>query len=170
MPVLEPIRPKNAHLLKAVRLQALKDSPLAFGSTYAKESQFTDADWLKRAVDWNSDRSVGYLALDGEKPCGIAGAFLDEKDPTIAHLVSMWVSPRHRRSGIGRALVGTIQAWAEDRNAHFLRLDVTNTNLAAIKFYQQIGFRPTGNTSPYPNDPALFEYEMAQAIGPAAEG
>jgi hypothetical protein len=97
MPVLEQIGPKNALIFKAIRLQALQDSPRAFCSTYAKESQLSDADWLKRAVDWSSNRSVGYLALYQGVSCGIVAAFLNEHDPSKAHLVSMWVSPTHRR-------------------------------------------------------------------------
>ena len=66
-------------------------------------------------------------------------------------------------------MVGTIIAWAESRNARALHLSVTNSNRAAIAFYQRIGFGMTGNTAPYPNDPALFEYEMAQLLGPGSE-
>jgi hypothetical protein len=64
MPALERITPTHALDIKAVRLMALRDSPSAFGSTYAKESQFSDADWLKRAANWSNDRSVGYLAME----------------------------------------------------------------------------------------------------------
>jgi hypothetical protein len=31
-------------------------------------------------------------------------------------------------------------------------------------FYEQFGFSMTGNTEPYPNDPALFEYVMVKEI------
>jgi ribosomal protein S18 acetylase RimI-like enzyme len=165
MPVLEQISVKNAAAFKAVRLQALKDSPLAFCSTYAKESQLTDADWLKRAAEWTSERSIAYLAMDAATPCAIAGAFLGETDPSKAYLVSMWVDPRHRRSGLGRALVGTLIAWAEEHHARALHLAVTCTNRAAIAFYQQIGFAKTGATAHYPNDPKLYEYEMVQLLG-----
>ena len=164
MPTLEQINPANALIFKAVRLQALQDSPTAFGSTYAKESRFSDADWRQRAADWNSDRSVGYLALDLEMPCGIVASFLDELDPRKACLISMWVAPTHRRSGVGRTLIDAVRTWAGTRGARSLHLTVTNNNLAAIGFYKQDGFAMTGNTEPYPNDPALFEYEMSQPI------
>ena len=41
---------------------------------------------------------------------------------------------------------------------------VTSANLAAISFYQRLGFIRTGRTEPYPNDPAIFEYEMSKPI------
>ena len=102
MLALEPITPQNAMIFKAVRLRALQDTPSAFGSTYAKESQFTDADWIKRAVQWNGDRSAAFLAMDVHTACGIVGSFLDQDDATRAHLGSMWTAPMHRHRSIGR--------------------------------------------------------------------
>lgn len=164
MPALERITVGNAPDFKAVRLRALRESPSAFGSTYARESQLSDADWLKRAADWSSDRSVGYLAMDGLTTCGIAAAFLNERDPLKADLISMWVAPTHRRSGIGRLLIGAIHTWARARGAYTLQLMVTSSNKTAIEFYERNGFSMTGNTEPYPNDPTLIEYEMSRSV------
>jgi hypothetical protein len=36
----------------------------------------------------NGARGIGFLAMDGETTCGIAGSFLDLNDPTQAHLIS----------------------------------------------------------------------------------
>ncbi len=80
MIVVKPITPRDVALFKAVRLQALQDTPGAFGATYAQESQLSDSDWLKRAQRWNGDRGVGFLAMDGDLPCGIIGCFIDEND------------------------------------------------------------------------------------------
>jgi len=41
---IQRITPQNVQVFKAVRLRALQDSPFAFGSTYTRESQFTDDD------------------------------------------------------------------------------------------------------------------------------
>jgi len=164
MPAIEQISRSNALIFKDVRLRALQDSPTAFGSTYARESQLSDSDWLKRAADWSSNRSVGYLAMDDGAPCGIVAAFLNETDPFKAHLVSMWVAPTHRRVGVGRTLVTAVQSWAITRGARLLQLTVTSSNRAAIEFYVQNGFSMTGNTEPYSNDPTLIEYEMSRTI------
>jgi ribosomal protein S18 acetylase RimI-like enzyme len=163
-PSLERITPGNSSVFKAIRLTALQDSPSAFGGTYARESELSDADWLKRAADWGGARSVGYLAMDSGSGCGIVAAFLDERDPLTAHLISMWVAPTHRRAGIGRSLIAAIDAWARTRGTHALRLMVTSSNQSAIEFYKRNGFSMTGNTKPYPNDPTLLEYEMSRAI------
>ncbi|HEX7961942.1 MAG TPA: GNAT family N-acetyltransferase, partial [Terriglobales bacterium] len=77
---IEPITVRNVWVFKAVRLRALQEDPLAFGSTYAKESQLTDADWMKRVERWNGETGIGFLAMDGGVACGIAGSLLDEDD------------------------------------------------------------------------------------------
>jgi len=42
---------------------------------------------------------------------------------------------------------------------------VTSSNHAAMEFYGRLGFSMTGRTEPYPNDPALMEYEMSRRVG-----
>jgi ribosomal protein S18 acetylase RimI-like enzyme len=156
-----PITTANSALFKEVRLRALQDTPSAFGATYASESQLTDKDWLNRTIRWNGDRGIGFLAMDDAIPCGIAGCFLDENDPTRAKLISMWTAPTHRRLGVGRRLVAEVQTWARSRNALTLLLMVTSSNKSAIQFYERLGFAFTSHTEPYPNDPALIEHEMS---------
>jgi ribosomal protein S18 acetylase RimI-like enzyme len=161
MAVLQEITPQVTQHYKDIRLRALQDTPSAFGSTFARESQFSDQDWIARALNLCTDRSIGYLAIDRGQYCGIAAAFLDEHK---AQLVSMWVAPDHRRSGIGRLLIDAIQSWTAQRGANTLALMVTSNNHAAIEFYKRNGFTMTGHTEPYPNDPALIEHEMSKSV------
>ncbi len=161
---IEPITPLNVFLFKAVRLRALQDAPHAFGSTYAKDSELTDSEWIKRVERWNGESGAGFLAMDGDTACGIAGSFLDQDDATRAHLISMWTAPTHRQRGIGRLLVNDVLNWARGRNARTLQLMVTSNNEPAIRFYQRLGFNRTGRTEAYPNDPAVIEYEMSRPI------
>jgi ribosomal protein S18 acetylase RimI-like enzyme len=164
MIVLEQVNPRNALLFKATRLRALRDTPNAFGSTYEVESQLTDADWVTRAEQWRGERAVLYLAMDRGIACGLAGSLLDRDDATRAHLISMWTAPTYRQRGVGRLLVNEILAWVHLRQARTLQLMVTCNNEAAILFYQRLGFERTGRTEPYPNDPALLEYEMSRPV------
>ena len=161
---LQPISRINAFTFKAVRLRALREDPFAFGSTYEKESQFADSEWLARAEGMNGDQRIGFLAVDGETTCGIAGALLDQGDPKRAHLISMWTAPTHRQQGIGRLLVERVLGWAHTRNVDTMLLMVTRNNGPAIAFYERLGFTRTGRTEPYPNDPTVLEMEMSRAI------
>jgi ribosomal protein S18 acetylase RimI-like enzyme len=164
MITLDPVTPQNAMLFKQVRLQALRDTPKAFSSTYADESRLTDAEWVKRASLRNGEGSIVYLAMDAITPCGIVGGFLDKDDASRAHLVSMWVAPVHRRLGIGRKLVEAIFDWARAQRARSVQLIVTSNNEAAIEFYKRQGFTLTGHTAPYRNDPTLNDLEMNCSI------
>jgi ribosomal protein S18 acetylase RimI-like enzyme len=161
---IEPITRKNAFPFKTVRLCALQDAPHAFSSTYAKESQFADVEWLQRADRLNGERGAGFLAMDGDEACGIVGAFLDSNDGTRAQLVSMWTAPTHRHRGIGRLLVNEVLRWAHLRGASALLLMVTSNNEPAMRFYERLGFSRTGRSEPYPNDPGVTEYEMLRPI------
>jgi ribosomal protein S18 acetylase RimI-like enzyme len=163
MVTLERITAENVALFREVRLRALQDTPLAFGSTYARESQFSDEEWLQRVTRWNGESGIGYLAMEGRHGCGIAGVLLEEGE-ACAHLVSMWVAPTHRKCGTGRLLVNEIADWSRQRGVHVMRLMVTSSNESAMQFYQRLGFSRTGRTEPYPNDHALIEYEMSKLI------
>ena len=168
-PVIEirPVTPLNILTFKAVRLHALCDTSSAFGSTYAREAQLSDSEWHARVERMNGQGGVGFLALDGEMACGIAGAFLDQYDPARAQLVSMWTAPTHRQQGIGRLLVEEVLEWAHRRNADTMLLMVTNNNQPAIAFYERLGFTKTGRIEPYPNDPTVLELEMSRTIFPS---
>lgn len=165
MILLERITPRNATTFKAVRLRALQDVPSAFSSTYARESQLSDAEWIERASQWSGEHSVGYLAMDGGSPCGIAAAFLDPQDDTRAQLVSMWVEPSRRRRGIASLLVEAIIDWARGQSARTLRLLVTSNNDGAIRFYEHLGFIMIGCVASHANDPSLGDCEMIRALG-----
>jgi ribosomal protein S18 acetylase RimI-like enzyme len=165
MVTLHQIAQPLAANYKAVRLRALQDTPSAFGSTYARESQFTESEWQQRTANLCTPHSIGYLAHHQEEYCGIAAAFFKEQNPQHAELVSMWVAPEHRHTGTGRLLVEAIESWARKTGAYTLQLMVTSNNLSAIAFYQRLGFTPTGRTEPYPNDPTLIEYEMSKTLG-----
>jgi ribosomal protein S18 acetylase RimI-like enzyme len=164
MPTLEPLSPHLVAEFKSVRLRALQDTPTAFGSTYAKESQLTQEDWLTRTAAWNCGPSVCYLAMENGTSCGIIAGYLDKENPQRTHVASMWVAPTHRRTGLGSTLIQTVQLWAQNLGARELRLQVTNNNAAAIRFYEQYGFTSTGVTEPYPNDPKLVALEMIKPL------
>jgi ribosomal protein S18 acetylase RimI-like enzyme len=164
MATLHQITLPLASSYKAVRLRALQDTPAAFGSTYARESQFTDADWQQRAANLCTPRSIGYLAHDHDVYSGIAISFLNEQNPQHAELMSMWVAPEQRRASTGRLLVDAIEAWARRSGADTLQLMVTSKNLAAIAFFERLGFAPTARTEPYPPNPTLIQFEMSKSL------
>ena len=159
---IEPITVRNTALFRSVRLRALQDAPYAFCSTYAREAAFDDVEWTRRVERWSGEQGIGFLAMDGDQGCGIAGALLEESGQ--AQLVSMWTAPEYRQRGVGRLLVQAVTAWAVDRGLHTLRLMVTPQNPSALNFYERLGFIRTGHSEPYSNDATLDQWEMARSL------
>lgn len=161
MILIERITPDTALVFKQVRLRALAESPAAFSSTYDRESQFPDEEWVRRAARWGGEGNDAiFLAFDGEAACGIVGSYIEKESPERAQVISMWVDPEYRRSGVGKLLIDTVMEFNRAREIYELVLMVTSVNMGAIAFYEQLGFRKTGAKSQYPNDPSIIEYEM----------
>src|SRR5579863_7100210 len=148
MIMIEPVSAQNILIYRDVRLRALQDTPGAFGSTYAREAQLTDADWMERSKRWDGETGILYLAMDSGVACGMAGSFLSPEDASCAQLISMWIAPSHRKQGVGRLLVQEVLSWARQRGARVLQLMVVSSNQPAIGFYQGLGFAFTGQTKP----------------------
>jgi ribosomal protein S18 acetylase RimI-like enzyme len=162
--VVERVEPRHAILYKDTRLRALQDSPWAYGSTYARESQFPEEEWLRRSSHGSGAGPALFLAFDGPNPCGMAGIVPDTVDFARASVVSVWTAPSHRRRGVACRLFRELAAWAHARGIATLYLTATSDNAVAIACYQRMGFRLTGRTEPYPNDPARLESEMCAGI------
>lgn len=158
------ITAEDAFVFKDVRLRALQESPTAFSSTYAKEAPYPDEEWRRRAARCDGDGRIGFLAYDDDRACGMVFCFQEEPDETEGTIVSMWVDPGFRRAGVGRLLIDSVVDWARGRGMRGLKLMVTSVNHGAIAFYERNGFRMSGKTGPYPNDPAITEYEMTLAV------
>jgi GNAT superfamily N-acetyltransferase len=59
-----------------------------------------------------------------------------------ATLMSMYVFPEHRSSGVGSRLVDAFKEWAASRGAQRLTVTAYAANSDAIRFYQRNGFAP----------------------------
>jgi GNAT superfamily N-acetyltransferase len=162
------IRPEEGLRLRALRLRALADAPMAFGSTLAREEAFPEDVWHERAAGGASgaDRVTFIAERDGQwvgLATGLA-ADPDEPDKGEPLLVGMFVEPVERGRGLGAALVAAVVAWARARGATSLYLWVTATNDSAIALYDKCGFRRTGNRRPVPHSPSLAEIRMVRDL------
>jgi len=160
MVLVREITADDWKLMRDVRLAALAEAPSAFGSTYAREADFTEERWRGRI----SERSVTFFAHEktaDAAPAGLAGVYVEDSD---AELVSMWVRPSARGLGVGAALVEAAAAWAKTRDFGALFLWVTESNAPAVRLYERLGFTPTGERQPLPSDPALAEIRMSREL------
>lgn len=80
-------------------------------------------------------------------------------------VISMWVDPSARGTGIADALIGAIAGWARADGARTLKLWVADANPRARAFYERAGFRRTGETGPMPGDPGAKQHEFSLELG-----
>ena len=147
------LRAHEAELLRDVRQRALRDAPMAFGSTLAREEDYAAETWERWAAESaTGERQAIFIA---EPAAGMASGVIDAEDAALAHLYAMWVAPDARGAGAGRALVDAVVAWATDRGAQRLITSVTEGNAAAAGLYTAAGFCDTGRREPLGHSEAV---------------
>ena len=86
-----------------------------------------------------ADTTVFLVAVD-EAPLGCVGLRLLEDG--VAELKRMWVRPRARGRGVGRALLAAVEAEAAARGVRTMRLETGNLQHEAIALYERVGYGP----------------------------
>jgi ribosomal protein S18 acetylase RimI-like enzyme len=145
-------------VLRELRLQALREAPVAFGSTYEREVARTTADWQK----WMSP-GVAFILCEPAGARGMVAGVRDEIDPAVVHLMAMWVHPESRGSGAADELVIAVINWAQSERAKCVRLKVIEGNDRARLFYERMGFYPTSRKDVRERD-GLIETQMERFV------
>jgi ribosomal protein S18 acetylase RimI-like enzyme len=167
--------PGDWAVLRQLRLTALAEAPYAFWATLDQEQRLTEEQWRARI-----QKHPYFLARQDGEPVGLAAGFAElpgDQPPGPGagpsrgwHLVSMWVSPQARGSGVADQLVRAVCDSARADGATRVRLWVTDANPRAQAFYQRLGFCRTGARQVVrPQEPDHWEEERALDLsGPAA--
>lgn len=117
---------------RLLRQRSLREDPQAFASsiTMWTGDRDTEARWRARLATPDSC----FLAYADGTPVGMIAGISSEGS---AELISMWVAPEVRGSGVGRGLVQAVIAWSDGRPLH---LRVVDGNAAAVTLYESQGF------------------------------
>lgn len=159
---IRPVRAEEWRELRDIRLRALADAPDAFGSSFAREEQFPDGEWIRRAERGaRGGDARTFLAVDGDGFCGLIAVFLEE---AAAELVSLWVDPTYRNRGLGFELIRVVEQWASEAGADTVELWVTHTNKPARRLYERAGYSETGQRQPHPWNPKLEEIQLRKIL------
>lgn len=152
--------------MRKLRLEALQDTPMAFGQTYENALRMTEAEWRSYAGRGEERNRLFVVAVDEESGdfVGMMGGALDHGGGA-PFLVGVFVSPRYRgkRRGVSDLLLETIEEWARGYSDR-LQLDVHEDNLRARRYYESRGFVETGHTMPYPLDRTRVELNMIKRL------
>jgi ribosomal protein S18 acetylase RimI-like enzyme len=135
-PEIRRLTSADAPAYREIRLAGLKDTPEAFGSTFAREST--------QPLEWFCDRlgnSAVFGAFDAAPLLGVAGLRIreGEKEQHKGLLWGMYVRPDARKAGLGRKLV---EAVIDHARAHVevIQLSVISDNQPARRLYGGLGF------------------------------
>jgi [ribosomal protein S18]-alanine N-acetyltransferase len=88
----------------------------------------------------------GAIAVAADEPCGL---ILLQKTPDEAEILTLVVSPKHRRQGAGRELMNWAIDVADNAGLERLILEVSEQNQAARRLYAGVGFTEIGRRSGY---------------------
>ena len=144
-----------------IRLQALRDAPDAFGSTYGEQMRLGEAHWRQRVT--GGGLFLAWIPeVSASQPAGMAGGY--QAAPGVVELISMFVRPQARGRSVGEALIDAVTGWARERDAASVHLWVTETNKHARLLYERHGFAVTAERQPLPSNPALGEIGMIRPL------
>ena len=142
---LEALSAEQGSRLRAIRLRALMEAPDAFASTFDETAARPMEAWSKQLTDMHT-----FVGVHDGSDVGMVRCRRDEMSTETAWLMSMWVAPEVRRTGVGGALVDAVITWARSIGVRRLLLDVADSNAPAIALYKSKGFEPNGEVSRLP--------------------
>jgi ribosomal protein S18 acetylase RimI-like enzyme len=93
-----------------------------------------------------SSHSFLFIAESGDRTVGFISGELREGSPafrqkTWASVDDVYVERDYRNLGVGRSLLQSVEAWAKEKGAHGISLQVAAANKRGRKFYDELGFR-----------------------------
>ena len=141
------------------RVAMLTEAPYAFGSTLADARAIRDDEWQARVTRLAAaEQTVYYVAEEADEWLAGAGGYVEDGVPNV---FGVWTRPEARGNGYADGCVRAVVEWARQTGAPEVRLWATDTNEAARRVYDRLGFTPNGNVQPLPSDPTKTESEYA---------
>ncbi|HEX8753430.1 MAG TPA: GNAT family N-acetyltransferase [Solirubrobacterales bacterium] len=101
------------------------------------------------------------LVRVGGAPAGLAG--VRHLDTELAEVKSMYVDPAHRGLGLGRRLLGEVEAIARRAGCRRVRLDTSDYLTEAIGLYRSAGYAEVADYNRNPKASLWFERELGEA-------
>jgi predicted GNAT family acetyltransferase len=155
------VRPPDAARMRALRIEMLADSPLAFLETIAQAAERSHADYAARIAEVSAgDRVAQFVAEADGRFVAHAGGVVDPGEPTLTIIFAVYVTPAWRGSGVLGGLVEALAEWSSAVGRPDLMLEVVVGNDRAVRAYERLGFVDTGVRMPHPTIPELHELRM----------
>ena len=130
---------------RTLRLEGLKGSPTAFGSSYEESERRPLSSYAERLKP--TDDGAVFGAFDEDRLVGSVGVYRESglKERHKAVVWGMYVTPDARRAGVARRLVSAALDAARAMSGVLqVKLAVEGTNAAATALYRSFGFEEYG--------------------------
>lgn len=130
----------------------------AYRGETSKKGWTTEADLLGgirtseeslRAMLYNPNAFILNYIEEGKL---LGCVYLETKGADL-YLGMLTVSPDAQASGIGKQLLLAAETIAVDKQCRAITITVISQRHELIAWYERRGYRPTGETQPFPNDP-----------------
>jgi GNAT superfamily N-acetyltransferase len=156
--LIRRIAAADAGHARALRLEMLADTPMAFITTLAEAAERPHADYAGFVQKCSAGtQNAIYVAEVGGRIVGQAGGAVHPTSKHKTMLYAVYVTAEYRGDGILEELVEAVAQWSRDAGRPTLELEVVTSNARAWKAYRRLGFEPTGDPVPHPTVPVLRE-------------
>lgn len=155
------VTPADAGRMRALRLEMLADSPLAFLETLAQAAARPHADFRRRIAQASTGGQLAQFVADpGGRLIGHAGGTVLPEAPGTTVVFAVYITPARRGTGVLGGLVDAVAEWSVAMGRSELMLEVVVGNDRAVRAYERLGFADTGVRVPHPIIPGLLELQM----------
>jgi RimJ/RimL family protein N-acetyltransferase len=155
------VTPADGARMRALRLEMLADSPLAFLETLAQAAARPHEDYRRRIIQASAGRGLAQFVADpGGRLIGHAGGTVLPEEPAVTIVFAVYITPAHRGTGVLADLMEAVAHWSRAMDRPELMLEVVVGNNRAVRAYERLGFIDTGVRVPHPVIPALTELQM----------
>jgi ribosomal protein S18 acetylase RimI-like enzyme len=125
---------------RALRLEALQEASIAFGSSYQESLQLPQAEWQERI-------KTVLFAVSADTPIGMISVVFNRRVKTrhIAEIFAFYVAREYRGAGTGRMLLeAALTEIRSEKEVIKVRLSVNPEQKKALRLYRKYGFKPVG--------------------------
>ena len=155
----------DAARMRALRLEMLADSPLAFLETLAQAAARPHEAYRARVAQASRGGQVAqFIADPGGRLIGHAGGTVMPDDPATTVIFAVYLTPAYRGGGVLPDLIDAVAEWSRDCGRDELMLEVVTGNDRAVRAYEKLGFEEYGDPVPHPVIPVLTERRMRRRI------
>jgi GNAT superfamily N-acetyltransferase len=116
-----------SHLARTVEQYFSRDTPLW---------------WVYKEQETGNQIELPITNHQSPIACLWAGNAIDQvSGARHPHIFLLYVTPEHRRQGIGKALMQYLEDWAKQRGDRQIGLQVFQSNTTALNLYHQLGYQ-----------------------------